>query len=986
MVVRTSNPLFLEVLTSSPSLGVPIEFDVYDGTAPATMLATLENAYDRSFTQVLPDLGAGTFRISRHDPKNTPTIIRRGNIVKCKVAGIYRFAWLIDDISDVPLSPGEGGGEVLQVSGRGVGALLDRAIVYPPVFPPATIGMIGTASATNAVTSSIAVTRPTGAKVGDLLLYGIAVTGGSSANITPPAGRGWVQIRRDEAGTSLALFVFRRRITATTNQTSDTFTIDTARQANAVAYCWRGVSVNDLDMSDAGQNNGSSVNITAPAVTPGLVNSVAVAFFATAVNTSVTPPAGYAEQRDINTTGVTIEGSTRAFGSSLATTGPVVGVALNAAVNVGVQILMAPSAESAASYIGLTWGAILSDQLTEAQARGALPGITWDFSTTVDSMGAPWADTPQIVFPAGTPQLDVYRQAIAMGLDAQVTTDLVVQVYEEYARHKETTVILRGGYHLTDTVEKRLTEHGLKSRLLVEGAGGLFFEVSDAALEADPLVGRREGFLSFTTAVDPTTMQRGGEETLASLAAEAEALSIPVRHGTGSGQYEPYVDYRIGDWITLDVPGTYDMTAFRIAAITLQDQDGPDFAVTLDLNSVSLEYLALLKRQLDQIGNPSSGSGTVSGSLSSSGSGGATASTGQVAATIGDAPGYLFDKIAVGGGIAKSLVGTAPSQQLRLQGTGGTLDGLSDVDTSTVPPTNGQALVYDLASLLWKPGAGGAGGGGGILALVNYDPATAGTSAVSGTTIADLDATNQAITFTMASTGTVLVGVSVLVGSSLSGGDPSGIIGLREGSTTVAETMILNGTNGIGRRTVWFSVAGVTAGVHTYKLAGRLATTGGNYTVYFGASTGVRGGVVLWVQSVGGSGGGSAPAYVEAPCTADTTVSAANAFTAITGCSMVLGAGNWLVQGQVDVRSPSGTYIFVAIVDGSNTVLRDATRPTITSGGLSGTGEATIAIAGVKVAGGTTVKLGIQSDGTASKAVKSIGTPATTVLWATQVA
>lgn len=41
------------------------------------------------------------------------------------------------------------------------------------------------------------------------------------------------------------------------------------------------------------------------------------------------------------------------------------------------------------------------------------------------------------------------------------------------------------------------------------------------------------------------------------------------------------------------------------------------------------------------------------------------------------------------------------------------LNSLSDVDTTTVPPTDGQALVYDLATDKWIPGDVAAGGGGG---------------------------------------------------------------------------------------------------------------------------------------------------------------------------------------------------------------------------------------------------------------------------------
>lgn len=59
-----------------------------------------------------------------------------------------------------------------------------------------------------------------------------------------------------------------------------------------------------------------------------------------------------------------------------------------------------------------------------------------------------------------------------------------------------------------------------------------------------------------------------------------------------------------------------------------------------------------------------------------------------------------------------------------------TLGGLTDVDTTTVAPTDGQALVYDDADDTWKPGDLPSGGsGGGLLAANNLsDVADVGTS------------------------------------------------------------------------------------------------------------------------------------------------------------------------------------------------------------------------------------------------------------------
>lgn len=50
-------------------------------------------------------------------------------------------------------------------------------------------------------------------------------------------------------------------------------------------------------------------------------------------------------------------------------------------------------------------------------------------------------------------------------------------------------------------------------------------------------------------------------------------------------------------------------------------------------------------------------------------------------------------------------------------GGGGAIDDLSDVDTTTVAPTDGQALVWNEADQEWQPGAGSGGGGGGASAI-----------------------------------------------------------------------------------------------------------------------------------------------------------------------------------------------------------------------------------------------------------------------------
>tara|TARA_B110000046_G_scaffold49106_1_gene54665 strand:+ start:6177 stop:7670 length:1494 start_codon:yes stop_codon:yes gene_type:complete len=48
-----------------------------------------------------------------------------------------------------------------------------------------------------------------------------------------------------------------------------------------------------------------------------------------------------------------------------------------------------------------------------------------------------------------------------------------------------------------------------------------------------------------------------------------------------------------------------------------------------------------------------------------------------------------------------------------------TLGDLSNVDTNTTPPTNGQTIVYDSTNAEWVPGAASGGGGNGLFALLS---------------------------------------------------------------------------------------------------------------------------------------------------------------------------------------------------------------------------------------------------------------------------
>jgi len=501
VAIRTSDGIYLEVIESGPVLGVPVELDVYGGDNVATMLATLEGAQEPGFTDPFGDIGSGHFRIPVTDPKATGAIIRSGNYVKVKIAGVYRYAFWLENPRKIVASVNGAAGEYWDLGGRGNISYLERASVYPPGWP--------------------------------------------------------------------------------------------------------------------------------------------------------------------TSTGTTHE------------------------------------------YVAVTAASILVELLTAAKARGAIPQLTWDFTASRDSDNAPWTDSITMSVPAGMSLLDLWRQLVGMGYESEMTPDLKLRFFRDRSRDFSQTVIFRAGKHIRGEVTRDPQDAGLRTRMLVEGDGGRFFEVTDPVLEADPFIGRREGYLSFTASTDPTTLQQVGDNALEEVGLASEALSVPLHHGIGNGDFEPYADYRNGDWVGLDIPGTYTLERVRVRLITIEAV-ASDYTVEVDFNSVSLEALVRLKRIVDALSGGGSASlvvGATGGGLS--GSGGASAgNSGRLSAEQGDTPGYLYDKIAAGAGIAKAMIGSVADRQVELSAALA-LDDLADVDTAGV--TDGQALVRDAASGTWKPGTGGSG-------------------------------------------------------------------------------------------------------------------------------------------------------------------------------------------------------------------------------------------------------------------------------------
>lgn len=128
--VRDSNVIGFEVYETIPANDVGIEFFICDKNNPNTILCQLDGAKSKAFQVLLNNSGSGKFSISRYDIKGSNReYIKDQNYVLCRHDGIDVFKWIIEGRRPTYVDSSEQ--QMIEVSGRGILAMLDWAAVYP---------------------------------------------------------------------------------------------------------------------------------------------------------------------------------------------------------------------------------------------------------------------------------------------------------------------------------------------------------------------------------------------------------------------------------------------------------------------------------------------------------------------------------------------------------------------------------------------------------------------------------------------------------------------------------------------------------------------------------------------------------------------------------------------------------------------------------------------------------------------------------------
>lgn len=232
-----------------------------------------------------------------------------------------------------------------------------------------------------------------------------------------------------------------------------------------------------------------------------------------------------------------------------------------------------------------TRAGMLIDLIVEAQARGALQNLDYDFTDTLDSDGNAWSDNDPLKWTVGTSLLDVARQISKIGIDFDIVPDgvggFVLSAYKNgKGADKSNTVYFRVGVNCEEV--SSLEAGGEIRNALRVGYKAGYTAVSDST--SITTYRRREKLLDARAAQTTEAALTYGGAELSMSKDPKKSITVKVYDGKGP---RAFVDYALGDSITLDVKGVE--TTYRVRGMQLA-WDGKKFAdVFVELNSIILE-------------------------------------------------------------------------------------------------------------------------------------------------------------------------------------------------------------------------------------------------------------------------------------------------------------------------------------------------------------------------------------------------------------
>lgn len=249
-------------------------------------------------------------------------------------------------------------------------------------------------------------------------------------------------------------------------------------------------------------------------------------------------------------------------------------------------------------------GFVLKTLIDDAKNRGALSGITYTFTQSVDSNGQAWGDTVTQEYPARTTILSVLRSLSDLGLVEVQTDARVLKATKPDGIGTDRTVgatpiVLRYGHNITEAPEQVSAEK-LASVALVEGDEGLIVERSNSA--ALSTYGRIETSFTASGIDDAAVVSSVGDAYLDTVAGASRQLTVGLALHDGAPM--PLKDFTVGDYV-------YTATSTGLERVRVRQ-------ITLSMSGGAISASATLGDRIyeAEIRNARRLSGITSGSVS----------------------------------------------------------------------------------------------------------------------------------------------------------------------------------------------------------------------------------------------------------------------------------------------------------------------------------------------------------------------------------
>ena len=223
------------------------------------------------------------------------------------------------------------------------------------------------------------------------------------------------------------------------------------------------------------------------------------------------------------------------------------------------------------TYPGMTPGYIAKTLVEEAQARGALSGLSIDFDEDEDSDGVPWSGTVAHAFSVGSKLGWVLEQITQFGYDWRVNPDGILQIFELLGEDRSASVDL-------DVLEEhKAAGEGIKATALLWLSAGSMDDMQVASA-----VGRIEEAATFGTSASAVKLEAVAANLLDDLAIPRDTSTLALSQDSP----QPYEDFWLGDVVAYtdrDGPSTGRVTEI---VGTQDDADGTvSWSVTVDFET-----------------------------------------------------------------------------------------------------------------------------------------------------------------------------------------------------------------------------------------------------------------------------------------------------------------------------------------------------------------------------------------------------------------